>query len=63
MVTTDEQLISITHAIKNCPVINNSRQEGQASERAAMGRRPVNNIGRWRLIILILSLNDPEALE
>ncbi|XP_075819461.1 spindle and centriole-associated protein 1 isoform X1 [Microtus pennsylvanicus] len=44
MVTTDEQLISLTHAIKNCPVINNSRQEGQASESAAMGRRPVNNI-------------------
>ncbi|XP_023573429.1 spindle and centriole-associated protein 1 isoform X2 [Octodon degus] len=31
MVTTDEQLISLTHAIKNCPVINNSKQETQAS--------------------------------
>lgn len=63
MVTTDEQLISLTHAIKNCPVINNSRQEGQASERAAVGRRLVDNIGMWSLIILILSLNDPMALE
>lgn len=44
MVTTDEQLISLTHAIKNCPVINNSRQESQASERAAMGRRLVDNV-------------------
>ncbi|XP_050004845.1 spindle and centriole-associated protein 1 isoform X2 [Alexandromys fortis] len=44
MVATDEQLISLTHAIKNCPVINNSRQEGQASERAPMGRRLVGNI-------------------
>nr|XP_040126299.1 spindle and centriole-associated protein 1 isoform X9 [Ictidomys tridecemlineatus] len=35
MVTTDEQLISLTHAIKNCPVINNSRQESQATEREA----------------------------
>ncbi|XP_045396221.1 spindle and centriole-associated protein 1 isoform X2 [Lemur catta] len=39
MVTTDEQLISLTYAIKNCPVINNSRQESQASERGATGRR------------------------
>ncbi|XP_040126298.2 spindle and centriole-associated protein 1 isoform X8 [Ictidomys tridecemlineatus] len=38
MVTTDEQLISLTHAIKNCPVINNSRQESQATEREATGR-------------------------
>nr|BAC33458.1 unnamed protein product [Mus musculus] len=45
MVTTDEQLISLTHAIKNCPVINNSRQESQAPERAAMGRRLVDNVG------------------
>lgn len=44
MVTTDEQLISLTHAIKNCPVINNSRQESQAPERAAMGRRLVDNV-------------------
>ncbi|KAL1787742.1 hypothetical protein HispidOSU_008355 [Sigmodon hispidus] len=44
MVTTDEQLISLTHAIKNCPVINNSRQESQESERAGMGRRLVDNI-------------------
>ncbi|XP_029426215.1 spindle and centriole-associated protein 1 isoform X8 [Nannospalax galili] len=38
MVTTDEQLISLTHVIKNYPVINNSRQESQASDRAASGR-------------------------
>ncbi|XP_048659253.1 spindle and centriole-associated protein 1 isoform X4 [Marmota marmota marmota] len=38
MVTTDEQLISLTHAIKNCPVINNSRQESQATEREATDR-------------------------
>ncbi|XP_055481116.1 spindle and centriole-associated protein 1 isoform X1 [Psammomys obesus] len=44
MVTTDEQLISLTHAIKNCPVINNYRQESQASERAPMGRRLVDNV-------------------
>ncbi|KAL6038571.1 hypothetical protein STEG23_023230, partial [Scotinomys teguina] len=44
MVTTDEQLISLTHTIKNCPVINNSRQEGQASERAPAGRRLVDNV-------------------
>ncbi|XP_063081053.1 spindle and centriole-associated protein 1 isoform X2 [Cavia porcellus] len=41
MVTTDEQLISLTHTIKNCPVINNSRQETQASasEKGATDRR------------------------
>ncbi|KAM6162095.1 spindle and centriole-associated protein 1 [Erethizon dorsatum] len=41
MVTTDEQLISLTHAIKNCPVINNFRQETQAaaSERGATDTR------------------------
>ncbi|XP_027621456.1 spindle and centriole-associated protein 1 isoform X3 [Tupaia chinensis] len=39
MVTTDEQLISLTHAIKNCPVINNNRQESQASERGATSRK------------------------
>ncbi|CAH6792360.1 spindle and centriole-associated protein 1 [Phodopus roborovskii] len=44
MVTTDEQLISLTHAIKNCPVINNSRQESQASERTTMGRRLMDNV-------------------
>ncbi|XP_040836407.1 spindle and centriole-associated protein 1 isoform X1 [Ochotona curzoniae] len=32
MVSTDEQLISLTQAIKSCPVINNSRQESQAAE-------------------------------
>ncbi|XP_011938484.1 PREDICTED: spindle and centriole-associated protein 1 isoform X3 [Cercocebus atys] len=42
MVTTDEQLISLTYAIKNCPVINN-RQEIQASERGATGRRNMDS--------------------
>ncbi|XP_004675271.1 PREDICTED: spindle and centriole-associated protein 1 isoform X2 [Condylura cristata] len=42
MVTTDEQLISLTHAIKNCPVINNST-ESQTSERGAMSGRIVDN--------------------
>ncbi|XP_057401730.1 spindle and centriole-associated protein 1 isoform X3 [Balaenoptera acutorostrata] len=36
MITTDEQLISLTHAIKNCPVINN--KECQALERGATSR-------------------------
>ncbi|XP_068402843.1 spindle and centriole-associated protein 1 isoform X4 [Eschrichtius robustus] len=36
MITTDEQLISLTHAIKNCPVINN--KESQALEREATSR-------------------------
>ncbi|XP_036707504.1 spindle and centriole-associated protein 1 isoform X4 [Balaenoptera musculus] len=36
MITTDEQLISLTHAIKNCPVINN--KETQALERGATSR-------------------------
>lgn len=44
MVSTDEQLISLTHIIKNCPVINNSRQESQASERATLGRRLMDNV-------------------
>ncbi|KAG8509539.1 Spindle and centriole-associated protein 1, partial [Galemys pyrenaicus] len=42
MVTNDEQLISLTHAIKSCPVINNST-ESQASEREAMSGKIVNN--------------------
>ncbi|XP_032154937.1 spindle and centriole-associated protein 1 isoform X2 [Sapajus apella] len=44
MVTTDEQLTSLTHAIKNCPVINN-RQEIQASERGTTGRRVMDSPG------------------
>ncbi|XP_066890728.1 spindle and centriole-associated protein 1 isoform X4 [Kogia breviceps] len=36
MITTDEQLISLTHAIKNCPVIHN--KESQALERGATSR-------------------------
>ncbi|XP_059132850.1 spindle and centriole-associated protein 1 [Peromyscus eremicus] len=44
MVSTDEQLISLTHTIKNCPVINNSRQESQASERTTLGRRLMDNV-------------------
>ncbi|KAM4889184.1 spindle and centriole-associated protein 1 isoform 2-T2 [Thomomys bottae] len=43
MVTTDEQLISLTHAIKNCPVINNSRQESQVTERGATSRMIMEN--------------------
>lgn len=50
MVTTDEQLISLTHVIKNCPVINN-RQEIQASERGATGRRNMDSSGECVLII------------
>ncbi|XP_074187923.1 spindle and centriole-associated protein 1 isoform X5 [Rhinolophus sinicus] len=42
MVTTDEQLISLTHAIKSCPVINNSK-ESLASEREPMSRRIMDN--------------------
>lgn len=38
MVTTDEQLVSLTHAIKSCPVINSSRQESQVSEGGATSR-------------------------
>ncbi|XP_006161878.1 spindle and centriole-associated protein 1 isoform X2 [Tupaia chinensis] len=45
MVTTDEQLISLTHAIKNCPVINNNRQESQASERGATSRKIADSPG------------------
>lgn len=41
MVTTDEQLISLTHAIKSCPVINN--KESLASERGTMSRRIMDN--------------------
>ncbi|XP_045707949.1 spindle and centriole-associated protein 1 [Phyllostomus hastatus] len=37
MVTTDEQLISLTHAMKSCPVINNNK-ESLATERGATGR-------------------------
>lgn len=53
MVTTDEQLISLTHTIKNCPVINNSRQETQASasEKGATDRRAGDSPGRYILII------------
>ncbi|XP_037691502.1 spindle and centriole-associated protein 1 isoform X2 [Choloepus didactylus] len=43
MVTTDEQLISLTHAIKNCPVINNNREESQALERGVTSRRIMDN--------------------
>ncbi|XP_023373622.1 spindle and centriole-associated protein 1 isoform X2 [Otolemur garnettii] len=45
MVTTDEQLISLTHSIKNCPVINNSRQENQTLERGAIGGRIMGSPG------------------
>ncbi|XP_023479524.2 spindle and centriole-associated protein 1 isoform X1 [Equus caballus] len=42
MVTTDEQLISLTHAIKSCPVINYNK-EIQASEGGTTSRRIVDN--------------------
>uniref|UniRef100_A0A9L0SEH4 Spindle and centriole-associated protein 1 n=1 Tax=Equus caballus TaxID=9796 RepID=A0A9L0SEH4_HORSE len=42
MVTTDEQLISLTHAIKSCPVINYNK-EIQASEAGTTSRRIVDN--------------------
>lgn len=48
MVTTDEQLISLTHAIKSCPVINNSK-ESLAPEREPMSRRIMDNSGKWVL--------------
>ncbi|XP_072821157.1 spindle and centriole-associated protein 1 isoform X1 [Vicugna pacos] len=41
MITTDEQLISLTHAIKNCPVINN--KGSQALERGATSRRNMDS--------------------
>ncbi|XP_054569939.1 spindle and centriole-associated protein 1 isoform X1 [Eptesicus fuscus] len=42
MVTTDEQLISITHAIKSCPVINNNKAS-LAAERGATSSRITGN--------------------
>ncbi|KAM5276589.1 spindle and centriole-associated protein 1 isoform 1-T4 [Hipposideros larvatus] len=42
MVTTDEQLISLTHAIKSCPVINHNK-ESLAPERGTMNRRITGN--------------------
>ncbi|XP_004436631.1 PREDICTED: spindle and centriole-associated protein 1 isoform X2 [Ceratotherium simum simum] len=42
MVTTDEQLISLSHAIKNCPVINFNK-ESQASEKGATSRRIIDS--------------------
>lgn len=50
MVTTDEQLISLTHAIKSCPVINYNK-EIQASEGGTTSRRIVDNPGECGLII------------
>uniref|UniRef100_A0A8D1XQI0 Spindle and centriole-associated protein 1 n=1 Tax=Sus scrofa TaxID=9823 RepID=A0A8D1XQI0_PIG len=41
MITTDEQLISLTHAIKTCPVINN--KESQVLERGVTSRRNMDN--------------------
>ncbi|XP_032708114.1 spindle and centriole-associated protein 1 isoform X1 [Lontra canadensis] len=43
MVTTDEQLISLTHAMKNCPVIK-SNKEYQASERGSISRKMIDNL-------------------
>ncbi|XP_053759320.1 spindle and centriole-associated protein 1 isoform X2 [Panthera pardus] len=42
MVTTDEQLISLTHAMKNCPVIK-SNEENQASERGSTSRKIIDS--------------------
>nr|XP_035963061.1 spindle and centriole-associated protein 1 isoform X3 [Halichoerus grypus] len=42
MVTTDEQLIWLTHAMKNCPVIK-SNKECQASERGSTSRKIIDN--------------------
>ncbi|XP_006773667.1 PREDICTED: spindle and centriole-associated protein 1 isoform X2 [Myotis davidii] len=42
MVTTDEQLISITHAIKSCPVINNN-QASLAAEKGATSSKIMDN--------------------
>uniref|UniRef100_A0A8C3YLN2 Spindle and centriole-associated protein 1 n=1 Tax=Catagonus wagneri TaxID=51154 RepID=A0A8C3YLN2_9CETA len=41
MIATDEQLISLTHTIKTCPVINN--KENQALERGATNRRNMDS--------------------
>uniref|UniRef100_A0A8D1KNA9 Spindle and centriole-associated protein 1 n=1 Tax=Sus scrofa TaxID=9823 RepID=A0A8D1KNA9_PIG len=41
MITTDEQLILLTHAIKTCPVINN--KESQVLERGVTSRRNMDN--------------------
>uniref|UniRef100_A0A8I3QX44 Spindle and centriole-associated protein 1 n=1 Tax=Canis lupus familiaris TaxID=9615 RepID=A0A8I3QX44_CANLF len=43
MVTTDEQLISLTHAMKNCPVIK-SNKESQTSERGSTSRKIIDNL-------------------
>ncbi|XP_029795154.1 spindle and centriole-associated protein 1 [Suricata suricatta] len=42
MVTTDEQLISLTHAMKSCPVIK-SNEESQASGRGSMNRHIIDS--------------------
>ncbi|XP_045439942.1 spindle and centriole-associated protein 1 isoform X3 [Pipistrellus kuhlii] len=44
MVTTDEQLISITHAIKSCPVIGYNKAS-LAAERGATSSRIIGNPG------------------
>ncbi|XP_047731098.1 spindle and centriole-associated protein 1 isoform X3 [Prionailurus viverrinus] len=42
MVTTDEQLISLTHAMKNCPVIK-SNEENQATGRGSTSRKIIDS--------------------
>ncbi|XP_039112585.1 spindle and centriole-associated protein 1 isoform X3 [Hyaena hyaena] len=42
MVTTDEQLISLTQAMKNCPVIK-SNEESQVSERGSSSRKIIDS--------------------
>lgn len=49
MITTDEQLISLTHAIKNCPVIND--KESQTLERGATSRN-MDSPGEWNNFII-----------
>ena len=49
MVTTDEQLISLTHAMKNCPVIK-SNEENQASGRGSTSRKIIDSPGGCGLI-------------
>lgn len=49
MVTTDEQLISLTQAMKNCPVIK-SNEESQVSERGSSSRKIIDSPGGCGLI-------------
>lgn len=48
MVTTDEQLLSLTHAIKSCPMININK-ENLVSERGTLSGI-MDNPGEWVLL-------------